>query len=351
MEACDDRDNSSLAAASRALQTPYRREEARMIEPTPFFRKILVATDFSQCATAALEQAVALARLSHAEITLAHAIPLTRETMEEFVANPWYAAANVDEIEQRLQHGADERLQAAAKPYQENGLAIRFKTLWGAPFLEIIQLVHEEGYDLAVVGTRGQSPLSRFLVGSTATKLVRKCPCPVLVAKPGSSGRFASILAPVDLTETSQKSLHAAAALAKAAHGELHALYVYDDDRDTKLPPLALDFDVDRSMRRRQLRRQALEKLEQFAGSLRLPVQPTLHVERGEPWKRILACARRLEADLTVLGTVGRSGVSGLLIGNTAERVLHSAACSLLAVKPEGFVSPVRPRMAAQHAY
>ena len=322
-----------------------------MNESTQLFRKILVATDFSSCAAAALEQAAALARLSHAEITLAHAIPLTRETMEEFVANPWYAAANVDEIEQRLQHGADEHLQAAMAPFQGGDISLNCKTLWGTPVLEILHLVQEEGFDLVVVGTRGHSPISRFLVGSTATKLVRKCPCPVLVAKPGSAGPLASILAPVDLTETSQKSLRTAALLAEASRGELHALYVFDDDRDTKLPPLALDFDVDEGLRRRQLRRRALQQFEQFVGSLELPVQPTLHLERGVAWKRILACARRVDANLTVLGTVGRGGVSGLLMGNTAEKVLHSAARSLLAVKPDSFVSPVQPRTAAQHAY
>jgi nucleotide-binding universal stress UspA family protein len=46
--------------------------------------------------------------------------------------------------------------------------------------------------------------------------------------------------------------------------------------------------------------------------------------------------------DLTVIGTVGRSGIAGLLIGNTAERILRKLPCSVLAVKPDGFVSPVR---------
>lgn len=322
-----------------------------MNEPIQLFRKILVATDFSQCAAAALEQAVELARLSHAELTLAHAIPVTRDTMEEFVANPWYAAANVEEIEERLQHGADERLQGAIEPYKAFNAGIETRTLWGTPFLEIIHQVQEEGHDLVVVGTRGHSPVSRFLTGSTASKLVRKCPCPVWVAKPRAAGRLRSILAPVDLTAVSQKSLRLAAALAQAANSTLHALHVFADDRDVHLAPLAMDFDVEDAVRRRQVRSTALAQFEQFVDSLSLPVQPTLHIERGEAWKRILACGRRLDADLTVMGTVGRGGVSGLLIGNTAEKVLHSAARSLLTVKPDGFVSPVQPRAAAMHAY
>jgi nucleotide-binding universal stress UspA family protein len=48
------------------------------------------------------------------------------------------------------------------------------------------------------------------------------------------------------------------------------------------------------------------------------------------------------QIDLIVMGTVGRSGISGLFIGNTAEKVLQKVDCSVLAVKPEGFVSPVK---------
>ena len=46
--------------------------------------------------------------------------------------------------------------------------------------------------------------------------------------------------------------------------------------------------------------------------------------------------------DLVVMGTVAQSGIAGMLIGNTAERVLRKLPCSVLAVKPEGFTSPVR---------
>ena len=50
----------------------------------------------------------------------------------------------------------------------------------------------------------------------------------------------------------------------------------------------------------------------------------------------------RLDVDLVVMGTVGRTGLKGLIMGNTAETILRSVRCSVLAVKPEGFVTPVR---------
>ncbi|HVX64890.1 MAG TPA: universal stress protein [Pirellulales bacterium] len=319
-----------------------------MNQSVPLFRKILAVTDFSDCARTGLDQAVQLGKLTGAEVTLAHVVPLTQETMEGMAANPWYAAANVEEIEERLRHGADERLKAELTPYQDSGVALHVKTLWGVPFVEIIHAVQEEGYDLTVVGTRGRSPISRFLVGSTATRLVRKCPCPVWIAKPHDGRPLRSILAPIDYSEASQKSLRMAAALAAEAEGLLHVLHVYNDDRELQM--LALVTDEESSERRKLMHRHAVEGLEQFVEQMQLPVRPTLHVERGETWKRVVAASRRLDADLTVMGTVGRGGVSGLMIGNTAEKVMHVEEGPLLAVKPEGFVSPVPPRSKLRHA-
>jgi hypothetical protein len=64
-------------------------------------------------------------------------------------------------------------------------------------------------------------------------------------------------------------------------------------------------------------------------------------VAQGAAWKVISSAARRLNADLIVMGSVGRRGVSGFLIGNTAERVLHTAESSLLVIKPDDFETPV----------
>ena len=68
---------------------------------------------------------------------------------------------------------------------------------------------------------------------------------------------------------------------------------------------------------------------------------PAVHLVHGEPAPSIRALSLELDADLVVMGTLGRSGVPGLIIGNTAEDVLQSTQASVLAVKPKGFVSPV----------
>jgi universal stress protein E len=61
----------------------------------------------------------------------------------------------------------------------------------------------------------------------------------------------------------------------------------------------------------------------------------------GEPEKALRQFTQDERIDLLVMGTLVRTGIAGLLIGNTAERVLRNAECSVLAIKPEGFVSPI----------
>ena len=63
---------------------------------------------------------------------------------------------------------------------------------------------------------------------------------------------------------------------------------------------------------------------------------------RGEPQEQIPAFIRERHADVLIMGTIARTGLAGLLIGNTAEQVLEKADCSILTIKPEGFVTPVQ---------
>ena len=66
-----------------------------------------------------------------------------------------------------------------------------------------------------------------------------------------------------------------------------------------------------------------------------------VHLVKGRPARIISEYARKQGADLIVMGTLGRTGIPGLMIGNTAEDVLRQSQTAVLAVKPAGFVSPV----------
>ncbi|MGD9715399.1 MAG: universal stress protein, partial [Thermomicrobiales bacterium] len=93
---------------------------------------------------------------------------------------------------------------------------------------------------------------------------------------------------------------------------------------------------------RREIDEEARHRFDTFVESLDAePDQIQRHLSWGTPWKEVGRLAQHLGIDLIALGTIGRSGVKGLLLGNTAERVLDTCHCSILTVKPDGFVSPL----------
>jgi universal stress protein E len=307
-------------------------------------RKILVATDFSEPAAAALRRAVRLGEQAGAEVTVAHVIEHVAAAVAgtSFEAHWRIPAGELRKAERRLRGRAGDRLAALTAPYRGGRSRLRTETLVGVAFVEIIRAVQRVGYDLVLAGTRGLSGFRRYLVGSTAERLVRQCPCPVWVVKPGYDGPLRSILAPVDFSEVSGTSLQVAACLARLSACPLDVLHVLSaGDDGGPFPDDAARPDL-RSLRT-EVRQAAAQHLDSFVG---VHVHPDVAVRErlavGTPWKTIGVAARRVGADLIVLGSVGRTGVPGLLIGNTAEKVLRHCGRSVLAVKPDDFVSPVR---------
>ena len=87
------------------------------------------------------------------------------------------------------------------------------------------------------------------------------------------------------------------------------------------------------------------EDLQNFLSQAGVSVErERIHFIKGTPGEAIPRFAKRRRMDLVVMGTVARSGLDGFLIGNTAEKVVSKLDCSLLAVKPNDFVCPVRPK-------
>ncbi|HGX92368.1 MAG TPA: universal stress protein, UspA, partial [Candidatus Tenderia sp.] len=70
-------------------------------------------------------------------------------------------------------------------------------------------------------------------------------------------------------------------------------------------------------------------------------LKPQIQLLKGSPRKEIPAFTQQIEADLVIMGTVARTGIPGLFMGNTAETILNRLNCSVLAIKPPGFVTPV----------
>jgi nucleotide-binding universal stress UspA family protein len=201
--------------------------------------------------------------------------------------------------------------------------------------------VQAEGYDLVLAGTRGLGGWEQIFVGSTARRLVRKCPASVWIVKAEHTGPPRAVLAPVDFSDVSRKAAAHGLQVARCAGAAFHLLHVIDS-RD--VPEDAILKVPQGSSLREEINAETKWQLDAFMESL--PGDHSRikrHLSWGTPWKEIQRLAHHLAVDLIALGTVGRSGIQGLLLGNTAEKVLAACDVSILTVKPEGFVSPIQP--------
>ncbi len=214
----------------------------------------------------------------------------------------------------------------------------------GTPWIELVREAVQGDYDLVLVGSHRQHSLGRVLLGNTGRRLVRKCPCPVWVTSPVESGEVRRILAPTDFSPTADEAVRLAAQLAEKCEAELHILHAVEyhfepQMRDLIVPTSEIE------QYRAAVYRNAEKELDENLTRLGIDTATDLahrHVAAGPPHLMIQDAVKNLSIDLVTMGTQARHGFSGVLLGNTAERVLSHLTCSVLAVKPEGFVCPVQ---------
>jgi nucleotide-binding universal stress UspA family protein len=234
-------------------------------------------------------------------------------------------------------------------PLIQQGVDVHGKFLFGHPFLEIIRQVLREKHDL-VMSTAEEDEFSQTaLFGSTAMHLMRKCPCPVWMGKPSAKKTYSRIMAavdpdPVDTTRhgLNPRILDLATSLARSEHSELHVIHCWRLPLEGTLRARQ-EFSKDTvdSMIEdlREVHRQRLKKLldaQNMDG-----ITTHIHQLKGNPGILINRIAAEQDIDLVVMGTVCRTGIAGFFIGNTAEKVLQDIQCGVLAIKPEGFQTPV----------
>jgi nucleotide-binding universal stress UspA family protein len=193
--------------------------------------------------------------------------------------------------------------------------------------------------DIVLIGKRDLEVADGARVGPTAAKLVRACTSPVWLVEPTPDQVVRLVLAATDFSPVSQHAVDAAAWLAQAHGAELHVVHAWRVPRALQHEADTMDHDeYDAAVE--QLRLRALAEFEAAVSSL--PVDPTLHLERGRASDRILGRIEVLQPDLVVMGSLSLGGRPGLFVGETAERVLPRIDGSILTFKPKDFPSPLR---------
>lgn len=297
--------------------------------------KIVVGLELSQGGTEltqgsyhALEQARWLVEGQQGEILLAHA-----KGGERFVER---AAGIVQLVHEGVPPEGQAAIEAAVGELTQLGIQARSVILDERPALGLVRLVMSEKADLLVIG-RHDVIEDGPRIGRVAAKLLRKCPVPVWVVKPGCQVKPERVLAATDQTATGKLAVLLASDVSRRAGAELHVVHAFQIT-------LEQQFEGEDTTQSLLEQRDALQKeiREELARSTP-GTEAKLHVLCTAPEKGILDTIQRVHPDLLVIGTVSRGGIAGFLIGNTAERVLPKTTCSLLVIKPDDFISPVQP--------
>lgn len=228
----------------------------------------------------------------------------------------------------------------------------------GKTFLEVIRHVSDIGCDFVVKAAEPLTGVNRFLFASTDQHLLRKCPCPVWLQTPTAPATPKRILAAIDLdlwdaeepetlNDLNRRVVQAARGIANTPDAEVIVLHAWDAIGEGIVWAFTTGKDArasaDRYVNQVHDRRQKAmsDFIASFADADASGPRLVPALLRGTPERVIEKQSRVLHADVVVMGTVARTGVSGIFIGNTAENIINSLGCPVLAVKPDGFISPV----------
>ncbi len=317
------------------------------------FKKILVPINGDATRQPVLARAARLGKENGASIKLIAVV-------EDL---PWYTRLvlpTAEELQTLLVRERAEALEQLAEPLRRDGVAVSTDVLRGRRHIEMVREVLRGEHDLLM---KEAEPNENVLFGSTDMHLLRTCPCPLWLVKPDHGDRpFSQILAPVDPapppdeTDLLQvkadpaakdpaldaKILELAGSLAESEGAELHVLHAWSAPGEGLVRGDAMlaqgqveRYVADSRAEARNALDHFLEKFPDTSG------RRFVHLLKGDPANVIAEFTKTASVDLIVMGTVARTGIGSLLIGNTAESILQRVSCSVLAVKPESFNSPV----------
>jgi universal stress protein E len=288
-------------------------------------KNILACTDFSENSRSALAQALRLAHPNAAAVYVLHVVdPQDTHTLPESC--------------RRTGPLTKEGLVQAATRALENWLRTLADTERVQPIVDvgpaIDRFLHHQrrtSSDLAVLGAHGRNHPNEQEVGILATKVLRKSPCKVLLVAGALEQRFSRIVACIDFSETSVEVAQQAFRMAGLEQAGVHFVHVLSTFAQCQAYDLPVE---ERSQDELAcLRAELLEKLRAFAPDATTPCACEVLVS-SSPGDALAEFAREVKADLLILGTKGRTNLSYVLLGSTAERLMRQLPCSALVVKP-----------------
>jgi len=291
-------------------------------------RNIMVATDLSVSADAAIREADRWARRAGAELSVCHVMPILENIDPLFPQRGQELAERLPGLRERVAEEIEDRMRDLAD--REPGkYALILED--GKPHVGILDAADRVGADLVVIASRGLTGVSRLLAGSVASKVVRHARASVLLVRP--SPKTGIVLAATDFSHPAIHALEEGANWAKRLDGTLKVAHAVE--MPMLVAPLPFPYpSLPTTLSAAELsevRSRAKRALHDAVGSAGLDAE--IWVLEGPPAASIASAAEEMECELVVVGTAGKTGFSRVALGSVAERVAAAAPCSVLVVR------------------
>jgi len=279
------------------------------------YRKILVAYDGSKSARNALTISSQMAKENKSWIKVIAVLPSYEGDLE---------LIGIKNIRETMEGPGKELLAEAQRIANDGDFHILTNLEQGEPFERIVHVAEDENCDLIVMGRKGLSPLERELMGSVTARVIGHTDRDVLVVPEGTGLGWENLLLATDGGAQTENATNKALALAGDYGARLTVLaVVYSNDEFLVLAHEVIHGLVEKTQDR-------LEKLVRLGKEVEVEVDPV--VKEGEPHEAIVREARERSANLIVMGSHGRKGLSRVLMGSVTEKTIGYAECPVLVV-------------------
>lgn len=299
---------------------------------------VLAATDLSSSSLHAVDRGFQIASTTGARYTVLHALGLDAlDVLRELLAGRTAALS-----EKIAQEARDSLTQAMSDPVRNQGVSAQLALEDGAAAVVVPQQADAVDADLVLLGAHGKGFLQRFMVGSTASRLLRTSRRPVLLVKEPCRAPYRRILVAVDFSPGVERAVRTACALAPAA--SLILLHVFEVPFEGKLHYAGVSEEVIHQYRF-EARELATRRLHQLAAAVGLAKGDYVaRVVHGDATRQILHEEEQYDCDLIVMGKHGTHVTEELLLGSVTKRVIaESRSDVLVVVDRQAPVDPVAP--------
>lgn len=288
----------------------------------------MAAMDSSDAGVEVLRTARAIAIARGGTLAAVHVATNLTDVRPLFPEHYSLNLVNALELERIAQHAFEKRLAEV-----EGGSEIESFFERGQAYAEIVRRAEAWKADLIVVGSHGETGLSRALLGSVAERVTRYAHCAVLCIRPHR--RTGVVLVATDLSDPSLPAIARGAEEAKLRGATLVVAHALDTLLAGYLASAGVFFGsnvpVPSQEAQQQARANLLEVLRQAMA--RVGAQGEAIVVDGAAVSGVVRTVDEQQADLLVVGTHGRTGLPRILLGSVAEQLVRLASCSVLVVR------------------